>query len=135
MPDFSTFVRLPVIDGHVHHFSAKLTESLWEIMDCAGISAVSVMPVIDFEQVNTNSSAFHLKYKHPQRVRLFGALDYTGLLLDNKGCPSLAEQVDILQGIGCEGIKMGNRSLMGSAKQMVLYGKAPLKEKPIHNDG
>jgi predicted TIM-barrel fold metal-dependent hydrolase len=106
MTDFTKFIHMPVLDNHVHHFSTYLTESLWEIMDKAGIDAISVMPVIDNEQVNSNPSAFHLKYKYPERVRLFGALDYTRLLMGNKNCPSLAEQVDILQGIGCEGIKM-----------------------------
>ncbi len=106
MPDFSKFTHLPILDGHVHHLSIGLSESLWEVMDKTGTQSLCVMPIIDYDQVNTTPSAYHLKHNHPDRVRLFGALDYSATLMGNKDCPSLAQQVDILRGIGCEGIKM-----------------------------
>jgi predicted TIM-barrel fold metal-dependent hydrolase len=75
-------------------------------MDKTGTHSLSVMPIIDSNQINTTPLAYHLKHNYPGRVRLFGALDYSAILMGNKDCPTLADQVDILRGIGCEGIKM-----------------------------
>ena len=106
MPDFSKFIQLTVLDSHVHHLSFGLSGSLWEVMDKTGTQSLSVMPIIDYTHINTTPLAYHLKYCTPDRVRLFGALDYSAILMENKDCPSLADQIDNLLEIGCEGIKM-----------------------------
>jgi predicted TIM-barrel fold metal-dependent hydrolase len=104
--DFSTFTDIPIIDCHVHFRDCHLLADLWEIMAPAGVGRVSI--VATSAGGNLNPQAICAKAQHPDRVYIFGALDYSKLLQDPPAATGadLATQVDRLIAIGVDGVKM-----------------------------
>jgi len=101
------FADMPVIDSHVHFGAVDQIPEVLELMDRAGVSQFGVVVTIHFERINLNPPAFQFKARHPDRVYLFGGLDYSGVLTpaDPALTLSLADQVDRLMALGCDGIK------------------------------
>jgi predicted TIM-barrel fold metal-dependent hydrolase len=98
---------MPVIDSHVHFGAVGQIPEVLDLMDRAGVSQLGVVVTIHFERINLNPPAFHFKAQHPDRVYLFGGLDYSSVLepADPALTLTLADQVDRLMALGCDGIK------------------------------
>jgi len=104
--DFSGFRPLPLIDCHVHHRVSSLIPDVVSLMDSIDIEAINVLSTPHPELVNVNPQALEFKARYPQRVYVFGSLDYSELLLQGHLPSNLAEQIGVLQDLGCDGIKM-----------------------------
>ena len=96
-----------VIDSHLHFGEVSQIPEALELMDRAGVSQFGVVVTIHSERINLNPPAFHFKAQYPDRMYLFGGLDYSGVVrpADPALTVSLADQVDRLMALGCDGIK------------------------------
>jgi len=126
--DFSEFADIPIVDAHVHFGDVRLMTEVVELMDRAGVDQLNVLSTAHPQIVNLNPQGLYLKAHHPDRVYLFGALDYSGLLgsADPALTLPLAAQVDRLMALGCDGIKMvegkpDRRKQMGLAFDSEVY--------------
>jgi len=106
--DFCKFANIPVIDAHVHFGDVRLMPEVLELMEGAGVAQFNLVSTPHPQFVNLNPQALHFKVHHPDRVYLFGSLDYSRFLgaADPALTIPLAEQVDRLMALGCDGIKM-----------------------------
>jgi predicted TIM-barrel fold metal-dependent hydrolase len=106
--DFAQLTRMPIIDAHVHFGDVRLMSEVLELMDGSGVGQLNLVSTPRPETVNLNPQGLYFKARYPDRVYLFGSLDYSGVL--NPADPSLtvplAEQVDRLIAMGCDGIKI-----------------------------
>jgi len=75
-------------------------------MDSIGIEAINVVSTPHPELLSLNPQALEFKARYPRRVYVFGSLDYSEMLLHGHLRSNLADQIGVLQGLGCEGIKM-----------------------------
>jgi hypothetical protein len=105
-PDLSGFCALPLINCHVHHWDSSLIPDVVSLMDAIGIVAINVVSTPHPEHVNLNPQALEFKARHPERVYVFGGLDYSELTTQGSFATDLADQVAVLQDLGCDGIKM-----------------------------
>jgi hypothetical protein len=101
------FADMPIIDSHVHFGAVPQIPEVLDLMDRAGVSQLGIVVTIHPERINLNPPAFSFKAQHPDRVYLFGGLDYSGVLepADPTLTLPLADQVDRLMALGCDGIK------------------------------
>lgn len=76
--DFSKFANMPIVDAHVHFSDVRLMPNMLELMDRTGVSQLNLLSTPHPRFVNLNPQAFHFKAQHPDRVYMFGALDYSG---------------------------------------------------------
>jgi len=106
VPMLSGFHRLPLIDCHVHHRYTRLVPEVIALMERAGVEAINVVSTPDMECVNLNPQALEFKARYPRRVYVFGSLDYSELMAQGRLVSNLADQVDLLQRLGCDGVKM-----------------------------
>ena len=104
--DFSGFRHLPLIDCHVHHRHPSLIPDVVALMDTVGIEAINVVSTPDPEWVNLNPQALEFKARYPHRVYVFGSLDYSELFTQGCLTSNLADQIGVLQDLGCDGLKM-----------------------------
>lgn len=105
-PMATRFANIPIIDCHVHFADIHLLDALWEIMEHAGVGRVNIVAT-SFRE-NLNPQAIYAKAQYPDRVYIFGALDYSRLLENPSAATGadLAAQVDTLIAIGFDGVKM-----------------------------
>jgi predicted TIM-barrel fold metal-dependent hydrolase len=106
--DSSGFVDIPILDAHVHFSDVCLMAGMLDLAERVGADQLSPVSTPHPQLVNLNPQALHSKVQHPDRVYVFASLDYTGLLVpaDPGLTLSLAEQVDRLLSLGCDGIQM-----------------------------
>ena len=103
---------IEVVDAHAH-LTATQPQAVDAMLDREASFGVELMNLLMLSlpstgYVNTNPEGFHAKWRHPDRIFLFAALDYTALVADvdlRLAC-SLPEQVRRLQGMGCDGMKI-----------------------------
>lgn len=106
--DLGKLADMPIIDAHVHFGDVRLMSEMVELMDSVGLDQFNVLCTRKSGIINRNPQGLYFKAHHPDRVYLFGALDYSGLVgrADAALTVPLPEQVDRLMALGCDGIKM-----------------------------
>ncbi len=101
-----------IIDAHVHLVGAQpdASDALLAQEHGCGIRSMclQMLSLPGSGYVNTNPEGLYAKFRHPDRVYLFGALDYTALFEDTdlRFAIPFARQVQRLRAMGCDGMKM-----------------------------
>ncbi|MCJ7822021.1 MAG: amidohydrolase [Armatimonadetes bacterium] len=103
---------IEIIDAHAHLIETQ-PETIDAMLEYEASFGVEFMNILMLSlpstgYVSTNPEGFYAKWRHPDRVFLFAALDYTPLVADvdlRLAC-SLPEQVRRLQAMGCDGMKI-----------------------------
>jgi predicted TIM-barrel fold metal-dependent hydrolase len=101
-----------IIDAHTH-LTATQPQAADEMLAREAAFGIESMNLLMLSlpstgYVNTNPEGFHAKWRHPDKVFLFAALDYTHLMGDvdlGLAC-SFPEQVRRLRAMGCDGMKI-----------------------------
>ena len=111
------FKPFKIIDSHIHFPHYAFAEPLVSILAEAGVEKLAVVCTPDEKRFSLLPDALYLKGCYPGRVYLFVGLDISPLLmtLDNAG-ETFARYVDVLAGLGADGIKM-------------LEGKAEMRKR------
>jgi len=95
------------IDAHVHLWKAEETGHLLELATAAGCERLGIACIPERNIVTANPDAWVAKAQHPSRFYVFASLDHSQHWSGGGvKAPSLAEQVDLLRALGCDGIKM-----------------------------
>ncbi|MGD0089692.1 MAG: amidohydrolase family protein [Planctomycetota bacterium] len=95
------------VDAHVHLGESDGAGRLLEVAKAAGVARLGIVCVFDRGIVNANPAAWVAKAEHGKHFYVFGALDHSEYWSGGKvKTPPLAEQVDLLRALGCDGIKM-----------------------------
>ncbi|MFB3879787.1 MAG: amidohydrolase family protein [Armatimonadota bacterium] len=109
-PNWRTDIE--IVDAHAHltstHPDAADAMLRRESSFGVGLTNLLMLSLPSTGYVNTNPEGFHAKWRHPDRVFLFAALDYTALIADTDlrlAC-SFPEQLRRLQAMGCDGMKI-----------------------------
>ncbi len=123
---------VPIIDAHTHVVTTRpeAVDAMLELEASCGVQRINLLMLSlpSTGYVNTNPEGFYAKWRHPDRVYLFSALDYTPLGVDvdlGLTC-SLPEQARRLWASGCDGMKMLNgkpnyRKESGLALDSIVY--------------
>ena len=95
-----------MIDGHVHIRSVGEIEGLTACL--VGTNAVQAGIACQLEELaaNTNPAGFVLKARHPDRFYLLAGLEHAGLLYGTEEALTPAQQVERLQALGADGLKL-----------------------------
>jgi predicted TIM-barrel fold metal-dependent hydrolase len=105
--DFSRFVDIPLVDGHIHFPHLELMDDLLAVMETVRLTRANLVGLPDLQRVNQNPALIHFKAHYPDRVYICGALDYTQFWADAaRGPQALAHQIAALQAIGFDGLKL-----------------------------
>jgi predicted TIM-barrel fold metal-dependent hydrolase len=124
----SNFLDLPIIDAHVHLWSMDGIPEHAKLMDESGFHAINIVCTAtrNHTRANQNLMGMLCKALHPERVYLFGGLNYTvpgGPTKEN-----LRSQAEQLLDTGCDGMKM-------------IEGKPPARKRtglaldsPVYDD-
>jgi predicted TIM-barrel fold metal-dependent hydrolase len=95
------------VDSHVHLWDTGELERLVEVAAAVGTERMGLACIPQRDIVVANPPAFAAKAEHPDRFYVFGGLDHSEYWTGGRHKkPSLAEQVDLLRAMGCDGIKM-----------------------------
>jgi len=96
-----------IIDGHIHYAHYSYADSLMSILSEAGIDGLAVVCTPDEKRLSLVPDAMQFKAQYPQKTYVFGGLDISPLFLspDIAG-DAFAHYVDVLIGMGADGIKM-----------------------------
>lgn len=95
------------VDAHVHLWDGGESDHLLKIAAATGAERMGIVCIPAREIVNANPEALVAKAQHPDHFFVFGALDHAAFWTDGTfKAPPLAEQVDLLRAMGCDGIKM-----------------------------
>jgi predicted TIM-barrel fold metal-dependent hydrolase len=123
--------ELPIIDCHVHYFGGPEINEIdrhlaWH--ESCGVSRLNALMLSVRGVGNTNPDGFYAKARHPGRVWLFAALDYSAIVTgaDHRWTLPLPEQIDRFIAAGCDGLKLLNgkpteRKSMGIALDSPVY--------------
>lgn len=108
--DFGGFAKIPLMDCHVHFGKLGSMKNVLDILGAADFHRMTLLSLAStrFDQEkapNLNPEAIALKALHPGIFYAFGALDYYAVLRGGR-TPSLSDQVDSLERIGFDGVKM-----------------------------
>ena len=102
-----TLEKRKIIDGHVHYAHYSYQDSLMAVMDEAGMEKLAVVCTPDEARLSLVPDALLLKAAYPDRIYLFGGLDISPLFITPEICGEVfAHYVDVLLGMGADGIKM-----------------------------
>ena len=106
--DIKDMAKLPIIDCHAHFGGADLDaiDDMLARLAAGGIEQINI-PISSFpRRVNTNPEGLYAKARHPEKIYVFGGLDYSAIAhdVDHRWTLSLAAQVDLLAALGCDGI-------------------------------
>ncbi len=128
--DISGLAKLPIIDCHTHFGGEDLNaiDGMLEQEAASGVSQIAILISSFPGRVNANPEGLYAKARHQEKVYLFAGLDYSAIAkdVDHRWTYSLAQQVDRLAAMGCDGIKMLNgkpnyRRSSGLALDCVIY--------------
>jgi predicted TIM-barrel fold metal-dependent hydrolase len=128
--DIGDLGQFHIVDCHTHFGGENLDaiDAMLEAEQQAGIDQINVLISSFPGRVNANPEGLYVKARHPKTIYLFAGLDYSAIAkdVDHRYTYSLAEQVDRLPAIGCDGIKMLNgkpnyRRSSGLALDCVIY--------------
>lgn len=96
-----------ILDCHVHLRRLGEVESLEAIRKYIGADRMNLVCIFARENVNDNHAAFVAKHERPDRYYVFGSLDHASQFMPGSiSTPPLAEQLERLISIGCDGVKM-----------------------------
>lgn len=128
--DIGELAAVPIIDCHAH-FGGEDLDGIDGMLDRereGGVEQVNILITSFPGRVNANPEGLYCKVRHPDKVYLFPGLDYSAIArdVDHRWTRSLAQQVDHLEAMGCDGIKMLNgkpnyRKASGLALDSVVY--------------
>jgi len=106
------FVNYPIIDCHTHltKYDPEAGTRLLARAAQEGIDAIALLALGEMKWPNENPSALLAKARHPDRIFLFAALDYTALAeeVEHRHTLPFGQQVERLAALGCDGLKMLN---------------------------
>ena len=103
---------IELVDAHTHltALQPEAVDAMLEPRDGYDVAFMNLLMLSlpSSGYINTNPEGLHAKWRRPNQVFLFAALDYTALLadVDLRLAYSLPEQVRRLQSMGCDGMKM-----------------------------
>jgi predicted TIM-barrel fold metal-dependent hydrolase len=96
-----------ILDCHVHYGDPEFKDGLIQVMDQMGVEKFNVVCTPHPTRLSLIPDALHLKAHLPDRVFVFGGLDISALFTaSEKAGMEFARYVDILLGMGCDGVKM-----------------------------
>ncbi|UCC67033.1 MAG: amidohydrolase family protein [Armatimonadota bacterium] len=101
-----------IIDAHTHLETTQpeAVDAMLEKEASLGVAAMNLLMLSlpSSGYVSTNPEGFYAKWRYPDKVYLFAALDYTplGADVDLRLAYSLPEQVRRFWAMGCDGMKM-----------------------------
>jgi len=138
--ELSELAKIPIADCHTHFGGEDLDaiDGMLDSLKSGGIHRACVLVSSFPGRPNGNPEGLYAKAKHPDRVYLFPGLDYSAVArdVDHRLTCSLAEQVDRIAAMGCDGVKMLNgkpnyRKASGLALDSVIYDEyfARLEER------
>ena len=110
--DFAHLYDGNITDGHIHFWGgedlAMAAERVTTVMDRAAAHRFNAVVTLDPHSANGNSQGIYLKARFPERAYLFGGLDHLSTMGQRVEvvAANLANQVDRLRSVGCDGIKM-----------------------------
>ena len=96
-----------IVDGHVHMGGVSEERSMLGIGQVTGIGAMALVSIQDPEAGSGLPQSLHMKARHPERFYVFAGLNHAARISQGRVRTSgLADQVDALAAMGCDGIKM-----------------------------
>lgn len=105
--DFSRFSPTPIVDSHIHFGHPAYMPGLMHILEPLRIERINIACAMLGDRASTVPAALYFKDHHPNRVYVFGGLDFSILTTDPQNAAQrIAAQVDTLVELGCDGIKM-----------------------------
>jgi predicted TIM-barrel fold metal-dependent hydrolase len=105
--DFAHFADVPVIDAHIHCKHQDRMDRIVMVMERVPYARVNLLSMPDREQINHNPAVIRFKSCYPDRGYISGGLDYVQAFADPKRVSqNLASQIETLQAIGFDGLKM-----------------------------
>jgi len=105
--DWTSFASLPIVDGHVHFVHPERMDEMLALLDESGCTRANLVCIPNADGSTHNPAALYFKERHPERVCISAALDYTSALTDlTRGPALLAEQIATLQARGFDGLKL-----------------------------
>jgi len=97
----------PVIDCHIHYAHPSMMAGLIEVCDKLKIDRFNIVCTPHRERLSLVPDALHLKANHPERVFVFGGLNVaTYFTAPQQVGAMFADDIDLVSGAGCDGIKM-----------------------------
>jgi predicted TIM-barrel fold metal-dependent hydrolase len=98
---------LPLLDCHIHYPHWQLKDSLMQACDALNIQRLNIVCTPHQQRLSLVPDALHLKAHYPERVFVFGGLDISIFFREPQRIgQALAENVEFLARMGCDGIKM-----------------------------
>jgi predicted TIM-barrel fold metal-dependent hydrolase len=105
--DYSNFLDLPVIDGHIHFAFPVLRDDYTQVIRAARFQRVNLVSTPDAVFANHNPAAIYYKSLYPDTTYICGAMDYfAALSAGPQGPQVLGNQVRQLHAVGFDGIKL-----------------------------
>jgi predicted TIM-barrel fold metal-dependent hydrolase len=96
-----------IVDGHVHMGSAAQETSMLEIREATGIERMTLVSIQNPEAGAGLPQSLYMKARYPGAFYVFAGLNHAQRLSEGRvKTPSLAQQVEDLVEMGCDGIKM-----------------------------
>ena len=106
MPEFSEKVD-QVIDCHVHLWKLDHLEHLAGVREKLGVHRMNLLGIVDPHTGAGHAPILVAKVRYPGAFYCFGGLNHATALSDGKvSAPALSQQVEMLMGAGCDGIKL-----------------------------
>lgn len=105
--DFSSFLDLPIVDGHVHFVHQGRMDEILALMRRAHCGKLNLVCVPNPDATTHNPQALYFKTCKPETTYISGALDYS-TVLDNRSSASgiFAQQIINLKKKGFDGLKL-----------------------------
>ena len=96
-----------IVDGHVHMGSTAEETSMLRVREATGIEKMALVSIQNPETGAGLPQSLYMKARHPGRFFVFAGLNHAEVRFEGRvKTPRLAEQVDGLVDMGCDGIKM-----------------------------
>jgi hypothetical protein len=96
-----------IMDGHVHMGSISQEASLQALCEATGIERMALVSIQNPEAGSGLPQSLFMKARHPDQFYVFAGLNHAEKLSAGRvRTPSLAQQVEIFDRMGCDGIKM-----------------------------
>jgi len=105
--DFSHFVSMPIVDGHVHFVHPEYLDAMIALLDQIGCARANLVCIPNRDGTSHNPAALYFRSRYPKRAYISAALEYGPALADPSRAPeALARQVRALRAQGFDGLKL-----------------------------
>ncbi len=102
-----SFRPINVLDSHIHYGHPELMSGLIEVLDQNKLDRCNIVCTPHHARLSLVPDALHLKAHFPGRIYVFGGLDISPFFTAPQTCGThFAAYLDVLAGMGCDGIKM-----------------------------